>query len=80
MRALLSCKLVDQQAVRYFFDAGLAERIKAGMKRHLATCPRCRRKLELFERVWRWDGERRASRQDGLSVADDEATMSSLST
>jgi hypothetical protein len=79
MRALVSCNFMDQQAVRYFFAAA-ADGVKAGMERHLASCPRCRRKLELLERVWRWDGQRRAALKDGLSVANDAATMSSLST
>jgi hypothetical protein len=80
MRAPLSCTIVDQHAVRYFF-AGVARDLHAGMERHFAHCARCRRKLRLFERVWRWDGKQRAiADQDGLSLTDDAATMSGLST
>lgn len=78
MRAPLSCTIVDQHAVRYFF-AGVPHDLHAGMERHFAHCPRCRRKRQLFERVWRWDGQRRAAEQDGLSITHDAATMSGLS-
>jgi hypothetical protein len=79
MRALVSCKFVDETAVRCFF-AGAANHTKAEVELHVAGCARCRRKLQLFTRVWRWDGQRRAAGQDGLSVPDDLATMSGLST
>ena len=79
MRGLLSCYTVDQHAVRYFF-AGLPASLHAGMNRHLIRCPRCRRKLQLLERVWRWDGQRARAENDGLSVMDDTATMTRLST
>jgi hypothetical protein len=80
MRASLSCKLVDRLAVRFFF-AGLPEELGPDMRGHFAQCPRCRRKLRLFERVWRWDAQRRAEepRQDVLSITDDPASMSGLS-
>jgi hypothetical protein len=77
MRASVSCKFVDESAVRCFF-AGAGDTTKAAVELHLSACPRCRRKLHLFARVWRWDGSRRAERQDGLSVSDDAATMSRL--
>ena len=77
MRALVSCDFVDQTAVRCFF-AGAHDTIKAAVELHLSDCQRCRRKLQLFARVWRWDGRRRAEPQDGLSVSDDAATMSRL--
>jgi hypothetical protein len=77
MRALVSCDFVDQAALRCFF-AGAADVTRSAVEMHLATCPRCRRKVQLFERVWRWDRQRRAARQDGLSVPDDVATMSGL--
>jgi hypothetical protein len=52
MIATLSCPVADRQAVRYFFfDLAQAER--AAVNRHLAQCPRCRRKFALFERIWR---------------------------
>ena len=62
MRAPLSCNVVDRHAVRYFF-AGLAGDVHAGIERHFAQCPRCRRKMQLFERIWRRDGERRDAKQ-----------------
>jgi hypothetical protein len=60
MRAPLSCSVVDKHAVRYFF-AGVAGDVDAGIERHFARCPRCRRKMQLFDRVWRRDGLRRAA-------------------
>jgi len=60
MRAALSCTVVDKHALRYFF-AGADIDVHAGIERHFARCPRCRRKLQLFERVWRRDGVRRAA-------------------
>jgi len=59
-RAPLSCSLVDKHAVRYFF-AGVADDVHAGIERHFARCPRCRSKMQLFERAWRRDGLRRAA-------------------
>jgi hypothetical protein len=79
MRALVSCDFVDKVAVRCFFAAAVDD-TKTAVEQHLADCPRCRRKLELFARVWRWDGRRRGPRQDGLSVTRDVATMSGLLT
>jgi hypothetical protein len=83
MRAPVFCNFVDQHAVRYFFTAREAG-VPAGVESHLIGCLRCRRKLQVFARVWRWDGQRRArkplARQDGLSVSDDVATISRLST
>jgi len=63
MRAPLTCNVVDRHAVRYFL-AGLAGDLLNGLERHFAHCRRCRRKLELLERVWRRDGERRAASDD----------------
>jgi hypothetical protein len=60
MRAPLTCNVVDEHAVGYFF-AGVANALHAGIERHFAHCRRCRRKLQLFERVWRRDGQRRAA-------------------
>jgi len=68
MRAPLSCKLVDQHAVRYFF-AGVPEDLHGRLRQHFSGCSRCRRKLQVFERVWRWDGKRRAGTEVGFSVS-----------
>jgi hypothetical protein len=76
MRALLSCSRVDQLAVRFYFGS-VPEGMQTSIRLHLAECPRCRQKLQQFDRVWRWDGQRR--RQDGLSISENAATMSSLS-
>ena len=78
MRAPLSCDFVDRHAVRYFF-AGVPAAVQTGMNRHFAVCPCCRRKVQVFRRIWRWDGRRRAAKEVGLSIADDTATMSDLS-
>jgi hypothetical protein len=78
VRASLSCRTVDQYAVRYFF-AGVSAELEAQIRQHLAACPHCRRKLQLFERVWHWDGTRRGKQpEDGLSIPDEAATMSDL--
>jgi hypothetical protein len=69
---------VDHYAVRFFF-AGVSTELEARIRGHLAACPRCRRKLRLLERVWRWDGARRGKQpEDGLSIPDEAATMSDL--
>ena len=79
MRASVTCQYVDQMAVRCFF-AGAADTTNAEVNLHLDSCKRCRRKLRLFEGVWRSDRRRRAKSQDGLSVSEDAATMSRLHT
>jgi hypothetical protein len=49
---------VDRQAIRYFFN-GLPRGRSDSIRSHLAGCPRCRTKLEVFARVWFLDRERR---------------------
>jgi hypothetical protein len=68
---MLSCQAVDRQAIHYFFNGlskGRSERIRS----HLADCPRCRSKLEIFARVWFLDGERRKALLDDITVRDRE--------
>ena len=48
----LSCAAVDGEAIRYFFNEVPVE-VHAALRAHLAECPRCRKKLQLFERAWR---------------------------
>lgn len=64
MRVPLPCQVVDRQAVRYFFH-DVPDGVRSGMRLHLRYCPRCRRKLTLFGRVWRRAGERRAASESG---------------
>jgi Putative zinc-finger len=47
----VSCRDVDREAIRYFFN-GLAKERREAIGAHLAQCPRCRRKLEVFARLW----------------------------
>jgi len=54
---------VDRQAIRYFFN-GLPEGRSESIRSHLASCARCRNKLEVFARVWLLDGERRKAKLD----------------
>jgi hypothetical protein len=54
----LNCAVVDQEALRYFFN-GLPRPRRAVIGAHLAGCPRCRRKLQVFEAVWSRKGSRR---------------------
>jgi hypothetical protein len=49
--APLSCQAVDRQAVRYFFN-GLPRKRCRRIDAHLMSCPRCLRKLQVFERAW----------------------------
>jgi hypothetical protein len=49
---------VDREALRYFFN-GLSRPRREAIRAHLAWCPRCRRKLEVFEAVWVRKGRRR---------------------
>ena len=62
-RCTLSCEAVDRQAIRYFFN-GLPKGRSETIRSHLAGCPRCRSKLEVFARVWFLDGERRKAKPD----------------
>ena len=54
----LPCAAVDREAVRYFFN-GLPRSRREAIGAHLAGCPRCRRKLQVFEAVWVRKGSRR---------------------
>jgi hypothetical protein len=56
-RRRLSCDAVDRQAVRFFFN-GLPRRRREAVRDHLADCPRCRCKLEVFAAVWLRAGRR----------------------
>ena len=47
----LTCAVVDREALRYFFN-GLPRPRREAIGAHLAGCPRCRRKLQVFEAVW----------------------------
>jgi hypothetical protein len=38
-------------AIRYFFN-GLPKKRRENIRSHLALCLHCRRKLEVFARVW----------------------------
>jgi hypothetical protein len=62
-RCTLSCQAVDRQAIRYFFN-GLPKERSESIRSHLADCPRCRSKLEIFAKVWFLDGERRKVKLD----------------
>jgi hypothetical protein len=55
------CEAVDGEAVRYFFN-GLPRERSGAVRTHLTECPRCQRKLEVFEGVWVREGRRRAGR------------------
>jgi hypothetical protein len=53
---------VDREALRYFFN-GLPQSRREAIRGHLAGCPRCRRKLQVFEAVWvRKGGRKRPDR------------------
>jgi hypothetical protein len=54
----LPCAVVDRDALRYFFN-GLSRQRRAAIRAHLASCPRCRRKLQVFEAVWVRKGRRK---------------------
>jgi hypothetical protein len=47
----VSCREVDGEAIRYFFN-GLSKERRENVRTHLAQCSRCRRKLEVFARLW----------------------------
>jgi hypothetical protein len=64
MRAAFSCEIVDREAVRFFF-ADVPEDHRAGVQLHLARCRRCRRKLQLFERLWTRQSESDARQAAG---------------
>ena len=63
MRAALSCETVDREALRLFF-ADLPEHRRVGILFHLMRCTRCRRKLQLFERLWTRLSEQEASARE----------------
>jgi hypothetical protein len=54
----LACSVVDREALRFFFNDLPGARREA-IRAHLAWCPRCRRKLQVFEAVWLRKGSRR---------------------
>jgi hypothetical protein len=56
-RQEVSCRDVDGEAIRYFFN-GLPKERRDEVQTHLAQCPRCRRKLDLFAHLWARTRER----------------------
>jgi len=56
-REEVSCRDVDGEAIRYFFN-GLPKERRGAVQTHLAQCPQCRRKLDLFARLWAQTRER----------------------
>jgi hypothetical protein len=56
---------VDGEAVRYFFNEVSAE-VHEALRNHLAGCPRCQKKLELFETAWRNYTEKSMAESNGV--------------
>jgi hypothetical protein len=66
--APLSCQAVDRQAVRYFFN-GLPRKRRQDIHDHLMGCPRCLRKLQVFERAWARGRKKVGGKSVGLAGA-----------